>query len=55
MMGYDFHTNIYVDLPESPCGSKKICKHCKKCMNSIKVKKIISLLEEKITSQNKKL
>ena len=53
IMGYKLHTNYYVDLTDSPCGSIQICNHCKNCMDQIKVEDIISSLEQKII--NKKL
>ena len=47
IMGYKLHTNYYVDLTDSPCGSIQICNHCKNCMDQIKVEDIISSLEQK--------
>lgn len=44
--GYDFHKNIYIDLPDSPCGNKNICEHCKECMRLISVESIINEIEE---------
>ena len=52
IIGYKTHTNIYVDSPESPCGSKIRCNHCKKCMQEIKVDYIVSILEKKIIENN---
>ena len=51
IVGYKFHTNFYVDLPGSPCGSKIICNHCRNCMNQIKTDDIISALELKINNK----
>ena len=48
IMGYKFHTNYYIDLPDSPCGSRKICGHCKDCMDQIKIEDIVASLEQKI-------
>ncbi|MBG76629.1 MAG: hypothetical protein CFH22_01282 [Alphaproteobacteria bacterium MarineAlpha5_Bin12] len=53
IVGYKTHTNLYVDLPESPCGSKVICNHCKKCMQEIEIDNVISILEKKIIEYNK--
>lgn len=44
--GYDSHNNIYVDLKESPCGSKNICNHCKKCMDTISGEMIIKEIKK---------
>ena len=33
--GYDSHSNIYIDIKGSPCGSKNICNHCLECMEKI--------------------
>jgi len=45
MMGYDIHSNIYVDLPESPCGMIQNCNHCKESMERISVDNVISEVE----------
>ena len=46
--GYNFHKNLYVNDPQSPCGSKMPCDHCKRCLEKItpeivieEIKKII--------------
>ena len=44
--GYDDHTNLYVNLKESPCGSKDVCKHCKKCMEIISCETVIKEIKE---------
>ena len=44
-LGYSIHKNIYIDDILSPCGSKYECNHCKKCLESIKVKNIIYEIE----------
>lgn len=48
LTGYDFHTNLYVNDSQSPCGNKKPCDHCKRCLEKItprivmeEIKKII--------------
>jgi hypothetical protein len=33
--GYDIHTNIFPDHPDSPCGSVEPCGHCEFVMTSI--------------------
>ena len=40
--GYEFHENLYIDIPESPCGILSKCKHCESCMEKIKVDEVIS-------------
>ena len=40
--GYEFHENLYIDIPESPCGILSKCKHCESCMEKIKVDELIS-------------
>ena len=44
--GYDFHKIIYVDLPNSPCGSKNICQHCKECMRLISIETVVHEIKE---------
>ena len=44
--GYDFHTNLYVDIEGSPCGNKNICNHCKKCMDSISSEMMIKEIKK---------
>ena len=54
--GYDFHTNIYIDIEGSPCGSKLKCKHCEKCMEMITpdyVCEKIGLPQTKLLHENK--
>ena len=46
--GYNIHNNIYINLPNSPCGSKIECSHCKECMSQITVEDIVSaVIKEK--------
>lgn len=33
--GYAEHINFYADHPESPCGARLPCDHCRVCMDSI--------------------
>lgn len=33
--GYDWHTNLYVDGPDSPCGRYDACPHCRDALASI--------------------
>ena len=33
--GYNFHTNIYIDIKGSPCGMKNFCEHCNQCRKLI--------------------
>ena len=51
IVGYKFHTNFYIDVPGTPCGSKKICNHCQDCMKQIKTDDIISALKQRINSK----
>ena len=49
-IGYAMHKNIYVDIEGSPCGMKKVCKHCKKCndiMSLEMISKEFALMVEK--------
>tara|TARA_Y100000590_G_C15460690_1_gene916359 strand:+ start:56 stop:856 length:801 start_codon:yes stop_codon:yes gene_type:complete len=39
-VGYDFHTNIYIEHEMSPCGNKIVCSHCKNCLKKINVEDI---------------
>jgi len=45
-LGYDFHRNIYVDGPESPCGKNVHCDHCRTSMNSISVELVSQQAQE---------
>ena len=40
IVGYSFHTNLFIKNNESPCGAKNTCKHCIKCMELITVKMV---------------
>ena len=33
--GYEGHVNFYADHPDSPCGQRLPCDHCRVCMDSI--------------------
>ena len=55
IIGYDSHTNYYVSIDGSPCGSKKLCDHCKKCMDKISTDDIISSIEKRIKINNSKI
>jgi len=44
--GYDIHTNFYIDDPESPCGSKSSCNHCRRCMEQITVEQVIKAVKD---------
>ncbi|MAF24936.1 hypothetical protein CL634_05110, partial [bacterium] len=37
--GYDLPTNLYIK-EGSPCGNRKVCNHCKKCMSLITVEAV---------------
>jgi len=39
-LGYDFHSNVYIDIDGSPCGMNSYCEHCRKCMELISVNSI---------------
>ena len=41
-LGYDFHTNLFIENKKSPWGSKYECQHCKKCMNLITIEMVIN-------------
>ena len=41
IVGFSFHTNLFIKNNESPCGKKSICKHCVECMEQITVKMVI--------------
>ncbi len=43
-LGYDFHSNMYIDIDGSPCGMNTYCEHCRKCMDMISVE----MVKEKI-------
>ncbi len=55
--GYPLHTNLYVELPGSPCGEIKKCEHCKKCMEKISAKYVIDTMKPllKINTKSKSL
>ena len=45
-LGYDFQDNMYIeDDPESPCGMKSPCAHCKACMEQISVEQVLSKID----------
>jgi len=44
--GYDFHSNIYINIEGSPCGMHDNCDHCKKCIKLITPKLVYSKFEE---------
>lgn len=39
--GYKMNTNLYVDGPESPCGRKTECQHCRDALDSITVDDVL--------------
>ena len=47
--GYDFHSNIYVDNNNSPCGKKFLCEHCVDCMKKISVESVINLINKNLS------
>ena len=44
--GYESHINLYIDNKDSPCGSKKECKHCKDSMDLITVDSVIKEIKK---------
>jgi ADP-heptose:LPS heptosyltransferase len=40
-LGYPSHVNLYVDMPESPCGRNTPCAHCAACMEAITVDQVL--------------
>ena len=45
IIGYNTHTNIYIDIKGSPCGMKDYCEHCNQCRKLISVDKVSVSLE----------
>lgn len=43
--GYTFHTNLYVDDPESPCGMIVACDHCRRCFEQITVDRVVEAIQ----------
>ena len=35
ILGYDQHTNLYIDIDGSPCWRNSQCDHCDQCMELI--------------------
>lgn len=50
VLGYDLHENIFPDDPESPCGNRKPCDHCRRVMDSIQPMEVARSLEKCLTS-----
>ena len=48
IIGYDFHTNIYIDIKASPCGMLDYCEHCKKCRELMSLDLVCSQFEKAI-------
>jgi ADP-heptose:LPS heptosyltransferase len=46
VLGYDFHHNLYVPDPDSPCGMNIACEHCKRCMDQIDPLEVIKIVED---------
>ncbi len=47
VIGYNFHTNLYFEHPESPCGLyREICKHCEIARKTITVEKFQKSIEK---------
>ena len=44
--GYNFHKNLYVNDPQSPCGKKMPCDHCRKCLDKITHKIVIEEIKK---------
>ena len=51
VIGYDFHENLYVDIEGSPCGIRRECDHCRKCMDLITVESVINAVERNINKK----
>ncbi len=45
ILGYRIHTNLYADLPGSPCGKVSKCDHCKKCLDRISVRQVVDSIK----------
>ena len=50
--GYDYHSNLYIDLDNSPCGIKNVCKHCEECMDLITIEMVIEGIKEILNYKN---
>lgn len=50
--GYNFHTNLYVEHPESPCGRNYECDHCKECMEKIEVQDVTEAIDNLLRSES---
>jgi ADP-heptose:LPS heptosyltransferase len=46
--GYPMNTNIYVEHPESPCGRRYECEHCKQCLEHITPDMLIKAIRNRI-------
>ena len=44
--GYDFHKNLYIDHPMSPCGNKYFCKHCQECLKKITTSIVVNEIKK---------
>lgn len=42
LTGYSSHTNLYRDVPGSPCGMVAPCAHCRRCLDSIAVEEVVA-------------
>jgi hypothetical protein len=48
--GYAGHTNVYVDVPGSPCGMIAACAHCRECLEAIAVESVVGAMRRRLTA-----
>ena len=50
-LGYDLHENIFPDDPDSPCGVRVECSHCRRVMDSIQPSHVAERIEKCLNDQ----
>lgn len=49
--GYAIHTNLFIEKG-SPCGKNTPCRHCRQCMDAIKVEQVAIALQKQLATHN---
>lgn len=51
LTGYDWHTNLYVDIDGSPCGRFDLCPHCTEALGQITPEMVVKAAEDMLNAQ----
>jgi len=55
VLGYDLHENIFPDDPDSPCGNRRPCDHCRRVMESIEPTEVAERLQACLNDRTNQL